>query len=608
MSENIFCANCGMLKENCLCDEFVPDGDSDNPEDISWFSKPKKDNVEDIPEIYSIEDNSLTYEQINNLKERYPNIKEEIIENFPFENPREGQLEIIEDIEEAISKGYKYIILEAGTGTGKSAIATTLAKMYDSAYILTMTKQLQSQYQNEFHFPLVKGRSNFTCLNDINMTCDMGTCKTMQASSKFECNYGISKNPTLDSVEAFEDSFGNSVFFRSKNHCHYWQQKANSINSQITLMNYDYAILELNYVKHFSPRTLLILDEAHNIENKLMRILEVNLYYDRLEKDISRNISPKTIHGGETEDWIMELEAIRDAYDDIDLKDASVNKTERIKSTINKLSTLIDNLKREPRNWVIDPDSTHVSFKPLKVNNYAKDYLLQYGDIVIFLSATILSHKMFSKWLGLKPEEVYHIKVDSPFEVEKRPIYLDLAGKMSASRIKSTAPKTLPIINKILKKHEDDKGLIHTNSYKCQNYIMDHIPSTRLISHNSGNRERVLKYFEEDENPLVLVSPSMSEGIDLPYDKCRFQIIYKVPFPYLGDMQINRRMKKDNRWYAYKTAMTLMQTYGRGMRAEDDSCETYILDSDIKMLLKTPLYKKLIPEFFREAIVETDDL
>jgi Rad3-related DNA helicase len=99
----------------------------------------------------------------------------------------------------------------------------------------------------------------------------------------------------------------------------------------------------------------------------------------------------------------------------------------------------------------------------------------------------------------------------------------------------------------------------------------------------------------------------MSEGVDLPYDKCRFQIIYKIPFPYLGDKQINMRMKKDQRWYAYKTAMTLVQTYGRGMRADDDSCVTYILDSDIQMLLKSPLYKSLIPEFFKEAIVINDD-
>ena len=132
------------------------------------------------------------------------------------------------------------------------------------------------------------------------------------------------------------------------------------------------------------------------------------------------------------------------------------------------------------------------------------------------------------------------------------------------------------------------------------------MPDSRLISHTSQNRERVLNHFEDSKDPLILVSPSMSEGVDLPYDKCRFQVIYKVPFPYLGDKQINLRRKRDQRWYAYKTVMTLMQAYGRGMRAEDDSCYTYILDKDIEMLFKSPMYKSLVPEFFKEAIVEDD--
>ncbi len=561
-----------------------------------------------IPQSYSFEDNSLPKSQIDFLRNKYPNINENIIENFPFNNPRPGQLEIIEDIEDAISKGYKYIILEAGTGTGKSAIATTLARMYESAYILTMTKQLQSQYMNEFHFPLVKGRSNFGCLNEnLDTTCDMGTCKTSPSSSKFTCPFGVVKNPTLDATEAFEDSNGGVLFYQSENHCNYWQQKANAINSPITLMNYDYAILELNYVKHFGPRSLLILDEAHNIENKLMRILELNLYNKRLEKDIHKVISPKTLYNGGIEDWINEIDAIYDAYKDIDIKDLPKNKIERIQSTTFRLKKLKENLQKEPRNWVIDPTDEGVSFKPLRIHHYAEDYLFKYGDVVIFLSATILSHKMFSKWLGLNPKEVYHIKADSPFPPEKRPIELKLAGKMSANRVKHTAPKTLPILNKILKLHEDDKGLIHTNSYKCQNYITRNLPNSRLISHNSTNRERILKYFEKNQDPLVLVSPSMSEGVDLPYDKCRFQVIYKIPFPYLGDKQVNMRRKRDQRWYAYKTVMTLMQAYGRGMRAEDDSCVTYILDSDIKMLLKSPLYKSLIPDFFKEAIIIDDN-
>ena len=185
MSNSIFCPNCGMLKSNCVCGKYVADR-TKKP----YVKKEKKNNSSnsgakglyqyenrkpitvseemDLPyaEVYDIAEHDLPQEVIDRLKEEYPEIPEQIIENFPFENPREGQLDIIADIEEAISKGYKYIILEAGTGTGKSAVATTLARMYESAYILTMTKQLQKQYADEFDFPLVKGRGNFDCLKD----------------------------------------------------------------------------------------------------------------------------------------------------------------------------------------------------------------------------------------------------------------------------------------------------------------------------------------------------------------------------------------------------------------------------------------------------------
>ena len=40
--------------------------------------------------------------------------------HFPFKSPRTDQLETISEIIDAISRGYKYIVLEAGTGTGKS--------------------------------------------------------------------------------------------------------------------------------------------------------------------------------------------------------------------------------------------------------------------------------------------------------------------------------------------------------------------------------------------------------------------------------------------------------------------------------------------------------
>ncbi len=440
MSDSIFCPNCGMLKSNCKCGTSKSSSNNKSKSGLTnlfSFKKENKPNVVDdeISEVYNIEEHRLDPQIIEKLKQQYNYIDSEIIENFPFESPRTGQLNIIQDIVDAIRKGYKYIILEAGTGTGKSAIATTLAQLYESAYILTMTKQLQQQYANEFEFPLVKGRSNFACLADqLDSSCDIGKCKTTPRSAKYICPYGVSKSPMLEADLAF-DTYSGPVFYQSENHCHYWEQKANAINSPITIMNYDYALAEFNYVRHFPKRSLLILDEAHNIENKLMGSLEVNLYNRKLEKDINKTISKQTLKDGEIEDWILEIEAIADHYDDIDLSDVAAEKADKIESTVRRLNKLVNTLHDEPQNWAIDTTEDSVSFKPLRVNHYAKNNLLKYGDVVIFMSATILSHKLFAKWLGLNSNEIYHIKVDSPFEREKRPIILDLAGKMSKNRI-----------------------------------------------------------------------------------------------------------------------------------------------------------------------------
>lgn len=113
----------------------------------------------------------------------YSKVDEEVKKYFPFKKARKHQLETISEIKEAIDKGYKYIVLEAGTGTGKSVIAATLSSMHDSSYILTVTKQLQDQYLHDFKnlgFKLVKGRGNFTCKkyleDDIEQGCDEGRC------------------------------------------------------------------------------------------------------------------------------------------------------------------------------------------------------------------------------------------------------------------------------------------------------------------------------------------------------------------------------------------------------------------------------------------------
>lgn len=578
---SIFCPKCGMLKNKCICS-------NRDEEQHSLIDRP-------------------TNEEKEILQAQHPDIDDEIIENFPFKQARHNQLELISEILEAFETDYKYVILEAGTGTGKSAIAATLGQILQPSYILTMTKQLQRQYADEFGYAQVKGRNNFLCLDSGSMnTCDQGTCQTIRHGEEFGCPFGIKieKSNQKDLEKDDNTDFYQTPFtFKSSEKCPYWNQKAIAIQEPVSLLNYDYAYLELNYVQHFQKRNLMVLDEAHNIENKIMNKLELNIHNKQLQKDINTTIPREMMSYTDIKDWVAFLEATYDSYNDINTNQLTKQKGDRIERVKRKIKEISHNIKNNPQNWVVSIEDDTVSFKPLKVDEYAKDTLFQYADKVLFMSATILDKDLFCKWLGLDPEEVYYIKSDSPFKKEYRPIHMKLVGPMSKRALWHTAPKTIPVLREILDKHKDEKGLIHTNSYKCQNYIMDHIVQQRLLSHTPKTRDQVLETFENSKNPYVLVSPSMSEGVDLPYEKCQFQIIYKVPYPYLGDRQINERKNIDPEWYAYKTIMTLMQAYGRGMRAENDHCDTYILDKNIQILLKNKMYRNLIPKFFKEAIV-----
>jgi Rad3-related DNA helicase len=174
---------------------------------------------------------------------------------------------------------------------------------------------------------------------------------------------------------------------------------------------------------------------------------------------------------------------------------------------------------------------------------------------------------------------------------------------MSASEIDNTLPQLAEAIRRILAAHPKEKGIIHCNSYKISNYIMKSIKSNRLLTHKSENREDVLNQHISSKEPTVLVTPSMTEGIDLKGDLSRFQILCKVPYPYLGDKLVQKRMRKWSWWYPLQTAKTIIQSLGRSIRSADDYAVSYILDSDWDRFYGQQ--RDMFPESFRDSIHKT---
>ena len=63
------------------------------------------------------------------------------------------------------------------------------------------------------------------------------------------------------------------------------------------------------------------------------------------------------------------------------------------------------------------------------------------------------------------------------------------------------------------------------------------------------------------------------------------------------------RKEMDNMWYDYKTVINLIQTYGRGMRSENDYCKTYFIDNRLKdYVIVDDFTYNFIPDFFKKAI------
>ena len=122
----------------------------------------------------------------------------------------------------------------------------------------------------------------------------------------------------------------------------------------------------------------------------------------------------------------------------------------------------------------------------------------------------------------------------------------------------------------------------------------------RLTTHiDSKDKESALIKHKNTENS-VLISPSMSEGVDLKDDLSRFQIIIKMPFPSLESNFVKRKSILLPDWYAYQTLLTLIQSTGRSIRNENDFSVTYILDENFLWFYNK--WKKFIPKYWSDAL------
>jgi ATP-dependent DNA helicase DinG len=95
----------------------------------------------------------------------------------------------------------------------------------------------------------------------------------------------------------------------------------------------------------------------------------------------------------------------------------------------------------------------------------------------LILSVTMLDKDAFCRSLGLPPEEVKFIQVSSDFPLQNRPIIpLNIAYLNSKHlKLQQVQIKIARAIDKLMTLHSNDKGIIHTTSYKQLDFIKQNI-------------------------------------------------------------------------------------------------------------------------------------
>lgn len=578
--------------------------------------------------------------------------------NLPtkFKAWEDGQWEAIQAADSFLSAGgQRQFFLEAPPGTGKTVIGVgtwklqtvedvltrmrdddvlaTLRNFRPNCVFVTKTHQLQEQLLKEF--PIARtlmGRKNYPCAlapNSRHMTADECVWKNFKESTGTPTHLGDIKWSKKECQER----------------CFYTKAKKEALRAEVAVLNTAYFLNEVNGPGIFRNPRLLVYDEADSLDSDLMSFVEFTIS-SRVLKDfqIPMPKPPLSAISVWARDWPGEatdrLEDVIGAYKaevrSFEAKDLlagynvqSLRKLDQAQRLYEKIRQFTVDVHED--SWVVveethkkDPSQHTWHFKPVRVAPYARKYFWDWTEQTLGMSGTFLDMVAFAKDVGLRslnqadtgrwrtkdsilPDTWGFSVMPCPFPVERRPIYYRPVTNVTAGTTGiggPAVPKLAEAIKTIMNRWPDERILVHTVSYPlCEKLVKELGADERIMYHDSLNRKEMLEQFK---GPLafnkVMLSPSFDRGVDLPDDLCRCIVVAKVPWLNRGDDQIKLRAEQPDgpAWYNLKTAQTLIQMTGRGMRHKNDYCESIILDAQYSRL--KALAGTLLPSWWTDSV------
>ncbi len=441
-------------------------------------------------------------------------------------DPRPLQQEALQWIQDTWDR--PIVALSAATGVGKAAICRSIQKEF-GGYIVVPNNHLMHQNEEDYpEVPALKGAAHYPC-HGVSGEHSCEDIRTVQEHSCEGCPYTTTKQVALITRTAFVNPMSFIFLKRSR---------------------------------EYRLPPVIIVDEAHALLEMLLLVSGGDLNTEYYGKPSSLKL-PSILK------WLNDsIKTLSGLY-----KEAELDQKIKLTRRIEKLKTIAKGLVSAPDLYTINKKGKYVHIKPiLPPADLVASFLN--ATKVVLLSATL---SRFDVYDLLQHSNFEYLELDNPIPVENRQI---LFRPSVIPMNKDIPPKAIASWIKVqMRKFPNRNTIVHL-TYKDQQAVLPYFPDA--LHNTKENKIEVVNEFKQKGG--LLLAAACHEGVDLPGDQCRLNLIPKLHKPNLGDPVVNKRRARSDgtMWYKYKTISTCIQQAGRSTRGIDDSSITVIGDRVFK--------------------------
>jgi ATP-dependent DNA helicase DinG len=578
----------------------------------------------------------------------------QVTSSFDGAEERQGQIDMSHAIAESLASG-RSIIVQAGTGTGKSLGYLVPAILTgETAVVATATKALQDQLNSNdlpllqkhldipFTWAVVKGRSNYACLQRINERADKSAQLEFEETSdkvnkeidelitwaKKTKTGDFDELPRIPSDRAKQAISVSTDECPGKNKCpvgaNCFAERARDAASTANVVVVNIALYGAHSASSgniLPEHKIVIFDEAHQLESSLSDAVGIQLTNGRVSSfasSVRRVIADPMVTNRLEELGLRFSGAIGPHVGNRLQRPLPSNIVENMSLIRIEVATLInalrelktDNEPTQQRIYRAQTQGTRLTESLDIALGSFEGYVayvegseerpilritpLHIGEVLatnvwnehtaVLTSATV-PHSMPER-VGLPTEGTEVLTVDSPFDYEKNSI---LYCSPNFPEVKSPAYKEFLYdeMEALMTAAGGRTLALFTSNaalYAAIDAMRERV-SFPILGPKDYPRQTLIDMFIDDESACIFASQGFFQGVDFPGRTLSLVILDKLPFPTPTDPLLEARREAIGRDKSFgeidlpMAATSLAQAAGRLIRTDTDRGVVAVFDS-----------------------------